>query len=362
MNESLRFVKRSPKNRKYLMDLVLDIRSVEALKGASTKPLSSPNKTPDTIELAVKKMRKKEPYLGPERLSFYLEMKLGIKLPSSTVYNILKRSDLIKKKYKVKASKKHTKRYRRPFPGYLQMDIKYVPEKINGRQFYQISVVDHHSSSTEEVIGYLDRMEAACPFYIEQLQTDNATEFTDKFSSSGGRQPTGFHRLDIWCQARGIEHKLIPVGEKEINGKVENTHRFDEMEFYQRYHFKDLRCLRKGVAWNNRRWNKRRHTKALAWRTPEEVIRASYFRAALYLLMVSPKVLEKRSLEYEKKPLANGYMIRKIVKKPKRLTSTEKYLQYLDWKKNQNWSWALLDISKIFSLSEAQRSNSRGSR
>ena len=338
---------------------LLELRSVEALKEESTRPLNSPCKTSEVIEKRIEKMRKAEPYLGPERLSFYLATRWGLHCPSSTVYNILKRLDLIKKKYNTKSKSKHTKRYRRAFPGYLQMDIKYVPEKIEGRQLYQISVVDHCSSwrymevlewrTTEEVVGYLDRMEAACPFYIEQLQTDNAVEFTDKFSSQGGRQPTGFHRLDVWCQARDIEHKLIPVGEKEINGKVENTHRFDEMEFYQCYRFKTLEDLRHGVAWYNRRWNKRRHTKVLGWRTPEQVLKASYLKAVLYLSIVNPESLVPQRPTHEKKVLANGYMIRKKIERPKRLTSTEKYLQYLDWKKNQNWSWALLDISKIFS-------------
>ena len=65
--------------------------------------------------------------------------------------------------------------------------------------------------------------------------------------------------------------------------------------------------------------------------------------------MVNPKALEKTKEEYERKSLANGYMIRKKIKEPKRLTLAEKYLQYLDWQKKQNWSWYLLDISKNIS-------------
>ena len=43
-------------------------------------------------------------------------------------------------------SKKHLKRYTRPTPGYLQMDIKYVPYFVEGKTYYEFNAVDHHSS------------------------------------------------------------------------------------------------------------------------------------------------------------------------------------------------------------------------
>ena len=79
----------------------------------------------------------------------------------------------------------------------------------------------------------MTELENAAPFIILQIQTDNATEFTDKYSSHNkGLKPTEAHEVDLWCSERGIEHKLIPIGEKELNGKVENTHKWDDREFF----------------------------------------------------------------------------------------------------------------------------------
>lgn len=331
---------------------------LEALKDESKRPHTSPNQTPKWVERKIKKIRKKESYLGPEQISFKLK-KQSIDCPPSTVYRVLCRLNLITQPYKKMKKNKHTKRYRRPFPGYLQMDIKYVPDRIDEQQYYQISVVDHCSSwryieilarrTEEDVIGFLNRMEEVCPFSIIQLQTDNATEFTDKFSSGFGQAPSGDHRLDRWCGLRGIEHKLIPVGEKEINGKVENTHRFDEREFYQQFFFTSLESLRKGIIWYNKRWNSRRATKALGWRTPVKVIEDSYVKAALFMLVHNPKFFDKNAETYKTKQLAAGEMIYRQKNKPKRLTQYEKYMQFVKWDKNQNWALFSLDFSRSFS-------------
>ena len=40
------------------------------------------------------------------------------------------------------------------------------------------------------------------------------------------------HMVDIWCEKRKISHGLIPPGVKELNGKVERSHRIDMQYFY----------------------------------------------------------------------------------------------------------------------------------
>ena len=63
-------------------------------------------------------------------------------------------------------------------------------------------------------------------FKIKKIQTDNGAEFTNKFLSEArcmGKTPKE-HILDTMCQKEAILHKLIPVGECELNGKVERSH------------------------------------------------------------------------------------------------------------------------------------------
>ena len=322
-------------------DRFLKAKSMDGLRNFSKAPQYSRNKTALRIIKKIKKLRKKEPYLGGERISYKLLKNHKIKCPASTVNDILKREGYIDKTYKKRCTKKHLKRYRRPLPGYVQMDIKYVPYKIDGQQYYEFNAVDHHSSyrvmelykdrSLNTVVDFLEKLYEEMPFNMVEIQTDNAMEFTDKFSSSQGREPSGEHGFDRWCMLRDIEHKLIPIGEKEINGKVENTHRFDDLEFYSQINpvnFEDLKeCLRDF----NYRWNNERATKTLGWLTPTETVRSAYVKALAFINILKEKY-GKEELKLEIKQMGSA-RIEMIAgpKKAKRKSYKDRYCQYLDW-------------------------------
>jgi len=221
---------------------LLEKRDISALSPLSRRPHRSPNQTKRAIEKKILEVKNKEPFLGPERISNALDELYAISIHPSTAYAVLKRNNAISKEYRKKRTKKHTKRYRRPIPGYLQMDFKYVPYLIGGIQYYQLSAVDHCTSwrlirsyrrkDEQSVMTFLRELELRCPFPIFEIQTDNDAAFTDKYTVGLGARPTGCHPMDEWCKLYGCRHKLIPIGEKELNGKVENTHKYDDEEFY----------------------------------------------------------------------------------------------------------------------------------
>ena len=172
---------------------------VESLKSKSRKPYRSPNRTKPRIEKKVVALRRAEPSYGPERLSHEANELFGMKVAPSTVYAILRRTKMISRAIAKRLTKKHLRRYRRPVPGFLQMDFKYVPYPINGAQLYQLSCIDHHSSwrmiriyrqkDLSCVVLFLKELIKTCPFPIFEIQTDNDAAFTDRFSS--GRGVTG---------------------------------------------------------------------------------------------------------------------------------------------------------------------------
>jgi hypothetical protein len=269
---------------------------------------------------------------------------------------VLKRRGLVTKEYRDRLTKKHMKRYRRPFPGYMQLDIKYTPYLLEGLQYYQISAVDHHSSwrlirsypdkSVESVLKFLNELERQVPFGIIQIQTDNDAAFTDKFTSQGGSHPTSYHLFDRWCSQRGIEHKLIPLMQKEINGKVENTHKFDDREFYSQIEVHNLIELQLATIEHNRVWNDERATKTLGWKTPIEVVHKAYVRAIAYLKLMLPrsawqtKPIHTLPLSYSdvRAPKPELERIQKLVnpnRKIKQPSLVDRYLQYLDWEEKQ---------------------------
>lgn len=195
---------------------------------------------------AVIKMRRKTNY-GKERIHEYLKDK-GIIIPVSTIGNILRRSGLLVKRRRWKTAKKHIRRYDLLYPGQrIQMDLKYVPYMVKGRYWYQYSVLDEHtrmrylewheSRWVKTVVEVLKRAQRYFGFKIEAVQTDNGTEFTYDYTSeltARDKVPI-IHPLDRYCKEAGILHVLIPPGEKELNGKVERSHRTDDEEFYRRY-------------------------------------------------------------------------------------------------------------------------------
>ena len=99
-------------------------RRLKSLFTQSRKPQRSPSKTRTAIEKKVLSIRRVEPYLGPLRIADMAERIFNILIPSSTVFNILRRAGVVSRKIAERLTKKHLKRYRRPFCGYLQMDFK----------------------------------------------------------------------------------------------------------------------------------------------------------------------------------------------------------------------------------------------
>lgn len=308
---------------------------IESLLSKSRKPNRSPMKSKPRIEKMVLKVRRVEPYLGPERISNTVKKIYEVSVPPSTVFAILRRAKVVGKKIAAKLTKKHLKRYRRPLPGYLQMDFKHVPYQINGKQYYQLSCIDHHSSwrlircyrnkNILCMLEFLKELDELCPFIIFELQTDNDKAFTDKFDTHGFGV-TGQHELDRWCKARNIKHRLIPVGVKELNGKVENTHKQDDREFFAMNEFKSYENIELSTRGYNDRWNNLRATKTLGWKTPNEVLHEWYVRVLAIHLIWNIKTVD------EMKPTTGGWpSAQKQKNRTAKPSTVSKYLKYLEW-------------------------------
>ena len=256
--------------------------NIFALAPLSRKPHRSPNQTNLETEKKIVELKNKRPFQGPNRLSVALEDEYAMVVSPSTIYAVLVRNKLISREYRERRTKKHTKRYRRPIPGYLQMDFKYVSYLIDDQQYYQLSVVDHCTTwrlirvyrrkNEESVKEFLDELNRVCPFPIFEIQTDNDAAFTDKYTVGLGGRPTGAHPMDEWCKLYGCRHKLIPIGEKELNGKVENTHKYDDEEFYSQRHYRSFEKLESQIKNYNEIWNEKRKTQTLGWRTPGQLL------------------------------------------------------------------------------------------
>jgi transposase InsO family protein len=218
---------------------------------------------------------RKQTGYGKERIHDVLKAQ-GKCIPVSTIGKILDRKGLLIKARRFKTQKKHTRLYNLLKPGQrVQLDIKYVPSENcpRGKRYYQYTVIDectrmrylswHDSIWVEKSVEALKLAQSYFGFKIDAVQTDNGTEFTFNYTShlqAKLKDPTE-HPLDTYCRKTKISHRLIPPGEKELNGKVERSHRTDDEEFYRRIpRVNDLKELKRlGREWMHFYNRHRRH-------------------------------------------------------------------------------------------------------
>lgn len=116
-------------------------------------------------------------------------------------------------------------------PGFLHMDIKYLPQMPDeSDRRYLFVAIDratrwvfiriYKDQSEASSVDFLNRLEQAAPMKLIKLLTDNGSQFTDRFTSKK-RQPTGRHKFDLRCKALNIEHRLCPPRHPQTNGMVE---------------------------------------------------------------------------------------------------------------------------------------------
>ncbi len=117
-------------------------------------------------------------------------------------------------------------------PGFVHMDVKYLPQmQDEARRRYLFVAIDRATrwvfvavkanKSAASARAFLKALHKACPIKINKLLTDNGKEFTDRLFASRERQPSGNHEFDQLCQALGIEHRLTKPRTPRTNGMVE---------------------------------------------------------------------------------------------------------------------------------------------
>jgi len=128
-----------------------------------------------------------------------------------------------------KSPKKSFKDYA---PGFIHMDIKYLPKMEDEKSRKSLFVAIDRASrwvhmeifpdkSAQSAKLFLEHVVNKAPFIITKLLTDNGKEFTDRFIPNGEREPTGNHAFDQVCTEAKIEHRLTKPAHPQTNGMVE---------------------------------------------------------------------------------------------------------------------------------------------
>lgn len=116
-------------------------------------------------------------------------------------------------------------------PGYLHVDVKYLPQmEDETKRRYLFVAIDRatrwvylevkEDKSARSARAFLQNLVRACPIRIQKLLTDNGKEFTDRLLYRDKRA-SGQHEFDQLCAALDIEHRLTRPRTPQTNGMVE---------------------------------------------------------------------------------------------------------------------------------------------
>ena len=105
-------------------------------------------------------------------------------------------------------------------PGFIHVDIKFLPQMPDEEQRrYLYVAIDRAtrwvylevlpSQSAKDAERFMKHVIDKAPFKIQKVLTDNGKSFTDRFTAGGERKPTGKHLFDLLCHKHNIEHRLI---------------------------------------------------------------------------------------------------------------------------------------------------------
>ena len=213
-------------------------------------------------------------HLGPVRICWFMQRyHPQLKVSKSGAYRVLRRRGLNRLPRNAKLRTLQTQRYEKQVPGHhIQVDVKFLMLKnpagqpIRRFQYTAIDdatriralrIYDRHNQVT--AIEFINFVIEHFPFRIHTVRTDNGHEFQAKFH---------WHVEDL-----GLRHVYIKPRTPRLNGKVERSHRTDDLEFYQLLTYTDDVDLNQKLRVWEDYYNFNRPHGSLAGKAPYEVLK-----------------------------------------------------------------------------------------
>ena len=253
----------------------------DSLEPKSTEPKTQPKETPIRIKERVIEVRKKTKKCAL-KIHWQLQ-KEGLEINERTIGKILKKAGLVRKYRVRKITYKYIRAIRQPGE-LLEIDVKYAPGKVAGRQYFQYTAIDtasrwrhlsiYDEQTTHHSIRFLMEVMVLFPHRIRAVKTDNGSIFTNYYLGTNKRSDLTvktLHALDLFCAENGIIHYLIDPGKPAQQGTVERSHREDQEKFYETNAFENFVDLQKKLKRWNMYYNNLEHC-GLAGQSPNEFL------------------------------------------------------------------------------------------
>ena len=167
-------------------------------------------------------------------------------------------------------------------PGYLHVDVKYLPQMADeDRRRYLFVAIDratrwvfvrvYPAKTAANARRFLRDLERATPMKITRVLTDNGNEFTDRLFGLRRRAATEHHEFDRLCADLGIDHRLAPPMHPQTNGMVERFNGRIE-DVLQSHRFRSGEDLEQTILRYVRLYNGQLPQSVLKGRTPIDTL------------------------------------------------------------------------------------------
>jgi len=258
------------------------IRGMAGLQNKSTRPKTHPKETSIRIKERIIELRKET-----KKCALKLKWDLtdeGIDIHHQTIQKIIRKEGLTRK-YRIRKIQYKYVRIPLNKGELIEIDVKWVPERIEGQRCYQFTAIDcatrwrylqiYNDASNLSAVKFLRELISIADFEIKAIKTDNGSCFTNRYTgymqSSDPSNPR-LHIFDKLCQKLEIPHYLIDPGKPQQNSFVERSHREDQEKFYEQIPFKSFEELKYKLRLWNMHYNDTKHC-GLNGKTPNQALR-----------------------------------------------------------------------------------------
>lgn len=250
----------------------------EGLRDRSRAPRSHPNRTPDSTEAAILRMRKAHSTWGSKKLLTVLERERpDLELPArSTVDAILKRAGLVAPRAK------RSRRKGRPAPPIVPAHMPNDVWSIDYKGWFKVG--DGTRCDPLTVNDVFSRMSLECRALVAPKSPDVKDRLLELFYTYGlpsymlsdngppfgSRGIGGLSRLSVWLMRLGIQPIFIQPGRPDQNGRHERFHETLKAET-ARPPRSSIRAQQRAFDRFQQCYNEERPHEALDMRTPADV-------------------------------------------------------------------------------------------
>lgn len=260
--------------------------TVKSLALKSRRPHSHPNAHTNEEQQLLKHVNTY--YKNDGLAEMYVQaQRRGYKRSHGSMCKQIRKLPTIPKKITKRTNYKRHTEIRGNYPGdKVQVDIKYVPNeclKFNtmDKRYYQLTAIDEYSrkrvlmivdeKSSYHTSRFLKQLERLLGFEISTIQTDNGSEFVNNQEET--HEQTLFEKT---LKSLGIKHKRTRPYSPWQNGKVERSHRIDNLQFYSKQEFCSEEEMHKKLKRYNSRYNNIAK-KVLNFKIPNEMVNSYQF-------------------------------------------------------------------------------------